>query len=84
MALECFIKISFSVDKQLKKLYDEEECELHTEESLLEHIDFYDVELNKLERSVDDGLFSDIFKEIEFIESKGCLDESFNEIKLGV
>ena len=83
-ALECFTKISFSVDKQLKKLYDEEECELHTEESLLEQIDFYDLELNKLERSVDDGLFSDIFKEIEFIESKGSFDESFNEIKLGV
>ena len=77
-AIECYTRICMNIDKHLEKLYNEKEDVIHTEESLLELNEFFENELNILEKTIDSIQFDNIYQEIEYIESGHKLQEVKN------
>ena len=67
-SIECFTRICISIDKHLEKLYNEEEGELHTEESYLEMKEFYNYELEILDKTIGNITFDSIYNELEYID----------------
>lgn len=74
-SIECYTRICISIDKHLDKLFNEEEGEIHTEESYLELNEFYEKELEVLEKTIGNIEFENIFKEIEYIDKGHKLKE---------
>lgn len=74
-SIECYTRICISIDKHLDKLYNEEEGEIHTEESFLEQKEFYEKELEILEKTIGNIEFESIYQEIEYIDKGYKLKE---------